>query len=230
MITQTEQITELAIDLLKAQKEIGSAKKDALNPFFKKSYADLLSVINTVKEPLNANGITFLQAVNVGENGTSVVDTMLLHESGQYLVSSTPVICAKQGDPQAFGIGVTYAKRYGLQSLLGVPSDDDDGEGLMDRKKTPAAQPTPKPTPKPTPPAKTVTEQAYQKFIDHHQAKLKEFKGFDFDYETFKASVIDLYGKEPTQAKTIDIIIHGSEVLDKPALRIDKALKKVEVK
>ena len=30
-------------------------------------------------------------------------------------------------NPQKMGSAVTYAKRYGLQSLYGLASDDDDG-------------------------------------------------------------------------------------------------------
>jgi hypothetical protein len=29
--------------------------------------------------------------------------------------------------PQAFGSAITYCRRYGLQSLVGLPADDDDG-------------------------------------------------------------------------------------------------------
>jgi hypothetical protein len=32
------------------------------------------------------------------------------------------------------GSAVTYARRYGLQSAVGLPSEDDDGEGAMKRK------------------------------------------------------------------------------------------------
>lgn len=223
MLTQSEKISELAPALLKAQQAIGEAKKDATNPFFKSTYADLLSVINTVKAPLNDNGIVFLQAINmVGDSQWAVVDTMLLHESGEYLCASTPIVCAKQNDPQAFGSGITYAKRYGLQSLVGVPSADDDGEGAMQRDKPPAKKP------QIIKPKKAITKQAFAKFIEHHHDKLKDFNGFDFDYETFKASVLDIYGKEPTRPETIDIIINGSETLNLPAMRVDKALKKIE--
>jgi hypothetical protein len=31
------------------------------------------------------------------------------------------------------GSAITYARRYGLQSAAGIPSEDDDGEGAMKR-------------------------------------------------------------------------------------------------
>jgi hypothetical protein len=63
------------------------------------------------------------------------VETLLLHESGEWISCQTPIVCAKQNDPQAFGSAITYAKRYSLQAILGVPSEDDDGESAMERKK-----------------------------------------------------------------------------------------------
>lgn len=133
MIEKSENITNLASALLKAQKDIGIAIKDAKNPYFKSSYADLKTVIDAVKEPLNNHGIAFLQMVNTNGGDMPVIETMLLHESGQYLLSNTPVFCAKPNDPQAFGSGVTYSKRYALQAILGLPTADDDAEGAMNR-------------------------------------------------------------------------------------------------
>ena len=128
MIEKSENITNLAAALLKAQKDMGTALKDATNPYFKSSYADLKAVIEAIKEPLNNNGVSFLQAVNGAGEGNPVVETMLLHESGQFLCTRTPVFCAKPNDPQAFGSGVTYSKRYALQAFLGLPTEDDDGD------------------------------------------------------------------------------------------------------
>ena len=140
----SESIKTLSGALLKAQKEIHAAVKGAENPFFKSKYADLTSVIEAVKEPLNNHGISFLQAVGNGD-GLPHVETILLHETGEFISTITPVYCAKQNDPQAFGSGVTYSKRYSLQALLGLPTEDDDGEGAMARgKKAEPPQPKPK--------------------------------------------------------------------------------------
>lgn len=128
----SQSIAKIAASLLSAQKMIQVAKKSAKNPFFKSSYADLGEVIECVKGPLNQCGITFLQLVGTCESGP-MVETVLLHESGEYISTITPVRCAKENDPQAFGSGVTYSKRYSLQAMLGLPTEDDDGEGAMSR-------------------------------------------------------------------------------------------------
>jgi len=130
---RSENIIELAKSLLKAQSEIISAIKDSTNPYFKSTYADLTSVIEAVKPALNKNGIIFLQAVNMTET-SPVVETILLHESGQFISTKTPVYCLKPNDPQAFGSGITYSKRYALQALLGLPTEDDDGKDASKEK------------------------------------------------------------------------------------------------
>jgi hypothetical protein len=133
-MNKSETIGKLAAALVKAQIQMRPAIKDSNNPFFKSKYADLKEVIDTVKIPLNSFGITFLQIVEVDEQGRQVVETTLLHESGEFISGKTLVVTAKQNDPQALGSAITYAKRYGLQAMCGIPTEDDDGEAAMARK------------------------------------------------------------------------------------------------
>jgi len=131
-MNKSENIGKISIALVKAQSEMGSAVKDSKNPFFKSSYADLNAIREVTIPVLNKNGITVLQPTTVFE-GKAYVETTLLHESGEFLSSLTEIIAAKQNDPQAHGSGVSYARRYGLQSFLCVGSDDDDAERAMGR-------------------------------------------------------------------------------------------------
>lgn len=124
---------KLAQALVKAQSEMGNAVKDSKNPFFKSKYADLNSIREAVLPVLNKHGIAVLQPIHQLENGQSVVRTTLLHESGEMMTSDTKVVVAKQNDPQAEGSGISYARRYGLQSFLNIGAEDDDGEGAMNR-------------------------------------------------------------------------------------------------
>jgi len=140
-------VTKIAAALLKAQKEMGDASKGSKNPFFKSSYADLNSVREAVTPALNANGITVLQPM-VAREGKQFVQTLLLHESGEWFSSETEVVCAKQNDPQAAGSGISYARRYGLQSFLSVGAVDDDGESAMARPQKTWAKPAEKEEPK----------------------------------------------------------------------------------
>ena len=113
---------------------MGNAVKDAKNPFFKSSYADLNAVREACLPALNANGVSVLQPT-VHAEGKAYVETVLLHESGEFISSLTEILCAKQNDPQAHGSGISYARRYGLQSLVNLGSADDDAEGAMGRQK-----------------------------------------------------------------------------------------------
>jgi hypothetical protein len=122
----SESITKIASALLKAQMNMGNALKDSKNPFFKSKYADLNSVREACMPSLNANGITALQPM-VNIEGKNFINTILLHESGEYLSSLTEIIYSKQNDAQAQGSGITYARRYGLQSFVNIGAEDDDG-------------------------------------------------------------------------------------------------------
>jgi hypothetical protein len=78
-----------------------------------------------VKPALQANGITFMQGVHDAVDGVAV-ETMLLHISGEWMSSTMRVPAVKQ-DAQGYGSAITYGRRYGLQSMCGVPAEDDDG-------------------------------------------------------------------------------------------------------
>jgi hypothetical protein len=124
-MTKSDTITKIAPALLKAQQEMGAAKKTASNPFFTSSYADLNAIREAVLPALNANNITVLQPTVV-ENGKNYVQTVLLHESGEFLASLTEIKAKDANDPQKEGSGISYARRYGLQSFLNVAAEDDD--------------------------------------------------------------------------------------------------------
>ena len=117
---------QIATALLKAQSEMSNPKKGATNPFFKSKYADLNAIREAVIPTLNENGISVLQPI-VHVEGKNFVKTILLHESGEFLESITEIIYNKQNDAQAQGSGISYARRYALQSFVCVGSDDDDG-------------------------------------------------------------------------------------------------------
>lgn len=116
----------IATALVKAQSEMSNPTKGNTNPFFKSKYADLNAVREAVIPVLNANGISVLQPI-VHIEGKNFVNTILLHESGELMESFTEIVFAKQNDAQAQGSGITYARRYGLQSFVCVGADDDDG-------------------------------------------------------------------------------------------------------
>lgn len=128
-------INKFAAAFIAAQSQMGDAKKDSTNPFFKNKYADLNSVREACVPALNANGIAVLQPI-VQVDGKNFVKTLLLHESGESMECLTEILFAKQNDPQAQGSGITYARRYGLQSLVTIGAEDDDGNKAAEAAKS----------------------------------------------------------------------------------------------
>jgi hypothetical protein len=131
-MNKSDSIVNLAKALVLAQGEMGNAVKGATNPFFNKSYAGLNSIREACMPQLNKYGIVVLQPT-VELNGDLYVETILLHQSGEYLSGLTAVRTEKLNNPQAMGAGISYSRRYGLQSILSIGAEDDDGEGAMAR-------------------------------------------------------------------------------------------------
>lgn len=125
---KSENINELATALVKAQAAIGGVHKGS--KAFGYNYANLEAVIAAVKDSLNANGISFLQLIGDSGNANTVqVTTLLLHSSGQYIGStgSTEIPEMKGCNlAQRAGAAQSYLKRYQLQALTGLPTEDND--------------------------------------------------------------------------------------------------------
>ena len=124
---------EIATALVKAQLEMVAPKKGSVNPFFKNKYADLNDVLSAVVPALNNNGIVLLQPL-VNIDGKNFVKTVLMHESGETFESLAEIFCNKQNDAQAYGSGISYARRYSLSSICGIGSADDDGQKAVQPK------------------------------------------------------------------------------------------------
>lgn len=171
---QSESIIKISAALLKAQKSMGVAKKGANNPYFHSTYADLGSIMEVCKNPLNDNGILVLQPVGHDELG-EYVETVLVHESGEFLSDRMKINPGTK--PQEQGSAITYARRYALQSMLFIPAEDDDGNAASktaSKKDEPAkTQPPAKTTPaqQTTAPATPATTASGEKMASDSQLK-----------------------------------------------------------
>lgn len=124
-MNKSDDIKELATALAKAQGAMEAASKDKINPQFKSAYATLASVWDAIREPLSKNGLSVIQLPHTDEQGQTWVDTMLMHNSGQWISGSFKLKPTKD-DPQGAGSAITYMKKYALAGM-GVAPDDDDG-------------------------------------------------------------------------------------------------------
>lgn len=141
-MSESSSIGELAMALSKAQAKMGHAKKETENPFFKSKYADLASVIEVAREPLGLNSLCYVQYVQKDEKSGIGLVTKLMHSSGQWIDSFLPLVLTKN-DMQGLGSAISYARRYGLSSMLGIAQEDDDGNHASQRGKVFPSQPEP---------------------------------------------------------------------------------------
>lgn len=104
-----------------AKMNIGKVAKNATNPHFKKTYADINALLETVEPILHENGLVLLQPVKDHIVFTQIIDV----DSGDMVESwmQLPDIT----DPQKLLGAITYFRRGTLQSLLALQSVDDDG-------------------------------------------------------------------------------------------------------
>ena len=130
-MTTSEAIDAIATALAKAQGEMGGAKKDAANPFFKSKYADLASVRDACIGALSKHGIAVVQSPSA-EGATVSVVTLLVHSSGQWM-RGVASCTAKDDSPQSVGSATTYLRRYALQSFAFIAPEDDDAEAAHGR-------------------------------------------------------------------------------------------------
>lgn len=107
-----------------AQSEFRQPIKNKKNPHFGNMYADLDEIIDCSRRALNKHGIVFVQVASAVGRAASVT-TQLIHESGE-VIEGTLTLMAQQETPQSVGAALTYARRYGAQSILGLAAEDDD--------------------------------------------------------------------------------------------------------
>jgi hypothetical protein len=119
--------------MLKVQAEISPAIKDGENPFAKSKYATLNSVVEASRESLLKHGIWLVQYSVPVETGSLGLVTKLVHAASGQWQASLMVMPLPKADPQGYGSALTYARRYSLASLVGLVTEDDDGEAACGR-------------------------------------------------------------------------------------------------
>lgn len=145
----SENIDQIAAALLEAQKAMPLITKDAVNPHLKTQYASLIQVRDAVVPTFHKHGISVIQSGAIHETVSDgfAVTSRLLHTSGQWIETTTPVYVSKK-DAQGVGSATTYGRRYSLLALAGVTAEDDDdgaaASGTDERPKLHKEKPFPK--------------------------------------------------------------------------------------
>jgi hypothetical protein len=129
---------ELYEALARAQAKVENAKRGTTNPHFNKTYADLATVWDTIREPLTSEGLSVLQLPCEAPAGMVGLRTIIGHSSGQTVESQFFLALKKADNPQDAGSCLTYMKRYALMGVAGIAPEDDDGNAAAG-KPSPAA-------------------------------------------------------------------------------------------
>ena len=163
--TRSLQFNEMAAALAAFQDEVPAPEKNKFNTHLKTKYADLSSVITTIRPFLRKHNLVYVQPLDYDKDQV-VIFTELMHvPSGQWLRSRLGMSLSDT-KPQTAGIVISYARRYSLLATLAMPHDDEDNDGEMgEKKKDPkypnisVSEPKPaEPPKKPAPAAKPETQ------------------------------------------------------------------------
>jgi hypothetical protein len=132
----SESFAALAAALAKAQAHLVNPEKsltatiaggrpgEAARSF---RYAPLSGGLEIVRKTLSEHEIAVMQTTAVDQASRMLtLTTLLAHSSGEWIASYWPVCSvAEIANPQRMGAALTYARRYGLFTLVGIAGEDD---------------------------------------------------------------------------------------------------------
>jgi hypothetical protein len=132
----SESIGAIAAALAKAQGDLTNPEKSLTatiqSPFPREAdrsfrYASLASGLDLVRKCLGRYEIATVQTTAIDDAaGLIRLTTILAHSSGEWISSDWPVCALSEtAAPHRMGAALTYARRYGLFTLVGIAGEDD---------------------------------------------------------------------------------------------------------
>jgi hypothetical protein len=136
MHRSSDSIAALAAALAKAQMALTNPEKSLTGtlpgnrpdePGRTFRYASLSSGLDIVRKVLGQHEIATLQTTVIDQDIQTVsLTTVLAHASGEWIASDWPVCTlSDMAAPRRMGAALTYARRYGLFTLVGIAGEDD---------------------------------------------------------------------------------------------------------
>jgi hypothetical protein len=136
MQRSSETIGTIAAALAKAQAQLvnpeksltGTIRSDVTGAAERSfRYAPLSSGLDIVRKTLSQHEIATVQITSIDETAGIVrLSTVLAHASGEWIASYWPVCAISEtAAPHQMGAALTYARRYGLFTLVGIAGEDD---------------------------------------------------------------------------------------------------------
>ena len=126
--------------------KIGTIQKNATNTYHNSRYATLDSVLEAIEGPLAEEGFRLSQPSTFDHSTQSmIVQTLLIHESGDILNLGNFALPIKDLTPQNGGTGQSYARRYSLYGHMALKVVDDDGNAASGFARRGPGNPAPAP-------------------------------------------------------------------------------------
>src|SRR5262249_44644033 len=136
MQRSSETIGTIAAALAKAQAQLVNPEKSLVGTIRPEQgrgversfrYAPLSSGLDIVRKTLSQYEIATVQTTSIDETaGIVSLSTVLAHASGEWIASDWPVCAINETSaPHRMGAALTYARRYGLFTLVGIAGEDD---------------------------------------------------------------------------------------------------------
>lgn len=127
--TNFENRGKLFLALSKAQGELSNveAKHEGYKGRYK--FAKLDQVLDLIRPIFSSHGLAFVQLVGDAPDGRVMVTTVLGHESGQTIQTTSSMAIHPQpglSPGQCAGVVITYLRRYQLTALAGIAQEDTD--------------------------------------------------------------------------------------------------------
>lgn len=136
---QSDSLSNLIPSLIKAQMKLEIAEKSkkagsgaAGSRSYK--YADWPTIVEASRKALADNNLCVSQRLIEDNLGATLLSTLLLHATGEYIDSRIRLPINATTPPQSVGSCITYFKRYAYAALIGVVADDEDDDGAAAQK------------------------------------------------------------------------------------------------
>lgn len=182
-------------DLVQALNSMNNPTKDGKANY--STYTTLPNVINVAKDTLQKHNLALTQFMMPDPDR---LVTRIIHSSGEYIEDGGVNLIYIKNNVQSMGSAITYARRYGLNSLLGIVGDkDDDGIMATHFEDLPEKQQTPE--------QKEKHEKMEEQTID-----LLDPESIKENLQTF-LSKIRVYGEESINNMGIDDAIEAKDSL-----------------